>query len=352
MKWVRPQKLDIFSFLLVIPFVVMALNLIMFEDRVWKEREIWWVSFPLTTMLSFISFMIHVQYDHWVESRFPLLEQSSKRIALRSMVHVFVMTPSVILELLFFDFFNILSYEIQLSHVYMVLLVGLCVNIIIESLNEADFIFQKYRESRLEKANIESISISQEFDSLKNQVNPHFLFNCFNTLSSLISIDKVRAEKFLNEMSKVYRYLLKNNQESMSTVESEVRFIDSYFKLMETRYGDAVKWNIQIDKQYEHYVLPSLSLQLLVENVVKHNALSKEKPVTIEIFTSAGSRLVVSNNVQPRTVKALSNGVGLQNIRAKYVLLKQKGFQIVEDQKNFTVILPLIWHNDPSKLVV
>jgi LytS/YehU family sensor histidine kinase len=224
------------------------------------------------------------------------------------------------------------------------------VNIIFETLYEADYTISKYKESRAEKENIHQLSVAQEYDLLKSQVNPHFLFNCFNTLSSLISVDKQKAELFLNELSKVYRYLLQNNEQGVSTVENEIKFICSYFKLLKTRHGEAVQLNLQIDKRYEPYLLPSLSLQLLVENAVKHNALSKSKPLIIDIFTTAGNKLVVNNNLQRRTVKVLSNKVGLENIRAKYELLQQQGFQVMEDEKNFTAVLPLIWqHSITSK---
>jgi LytS/YehU family sensor histidine kinase len=106
---------------------------------------------------------------------------------------------------------------------------------------------------------------------------------------------------------------------------------------------------MQIDKRYEPYLLPSLSLQLLVENVVKHNVVSKTAPLEIDIFTIAGNKLVVNNTMIRRAVKAPSNKVGLENIRAKYSLLKQAGFQVMEDERNFTVVLPLIWNNHASK---
>ena len=187
--------------------------------------------------------------------------------------------------------------------------------------------------------------MQHEFDALKNQVNPHFLFNCFNTLSSLISEDRQKAEAFLNELSKVYRYLLRNNEDGLSTVDNEIKFIRSYFGLLRTRHGEALQMTIEIDKRYHSYLLPSLTLQLLVENVVKHNMLSRSYPLVIEIFTTAGNKLVINNNLQRRTVKAPSNRVGLENIQAKYDLLNQQGFQVMEDGKNFTVVLPLIWNN-------
>lgn len=190
------------------------------------------------------------------------------------------------------------------------------------------------------------MSLQQEFDVLKSQVNPHFLFNCFNTLSSLIVEDPQRADSFLNELSKVYRYLLRNNESSLSTLQNELNFIESYFKLLKTRHGEAVQFQLEIDKRYNHYLLPSLSLQLLVENAVKHNVLSKNKPLMIDIFTTAANRLVVSNNLQRRTKKGPSNRIGLDNIRTKYELLRQRGFQVMEDGRSFTVVLPLIWDSN------
>jgi LytS/YehU family sensor histidine kinase len=228
-------------------------------------------------------------------------------------------------------------------------MVGFCVNLIFETLYQADYVLEKYKESEEEKGMLQQLSMEQEFDTLKSQVNPHFLFNCFNTLSSLISEDKQKAEVFLNELSKVYRYLLRNNQDGLSTVSNEIKFIESYYRLLQTRHGEAVQINIEIDKRYEPYLLPSLTLQLLVENVVKHNVVSKNKPLEIDIFTTAGNKLIINNNLQRRTIKAPSNKVGLDNIKAKYNLLRQPGFQVMEDEKNFTVVLPLIWNNTSAK---
>src|SRR5688572_3515293 len=228
------------------------------------------------------------------------------------------------------------------------IMLGICINLVFETLYESDYMMSQYKLSVVEKQALHQYSVKQEFDTLKSQVNPHFLFNCFNTLSSLITEDKEKAEQFLNELSKVYRYLLRNNEDGLSTVKNEIQFIGSYYQLLQTRHGDAVQLNIEIDKRYDSYLLPSLTLQLLVENVVKHNVLSKNKPLVIDIFTTAGNKMVVNNNLQRRSVKAPSNRVGLENIRAKYVLLQQPGFQVMEDKNNFTVVLPLIWNQSST----
>lgn len=343
MKMFRPPKLELYSFLFSMPLIDLAINQILYENRLWEDYRVWLVSFPFIFVIGILSWYSHVSYDNWIEKKYPGLDQSKKRVMAKCLVLFLIMTPSILLIFFVYDLFHILGYQLQTAHLLKGFVVGLSVNLIFETLYEADFVLSRYKESRTEKETIQQLSVAEEYDNLKNQVNPHFLFNCFNTLSSLISLDKEKAEMFLNELSKVYRYLLRNNEESVSSVESEIKFIESYFKLLQTRHGDAVQLNLQTDKEYNVYMLPSLTLQLLVENAVKHNSLSKSKPLVIDIFTTAGKKLVVSNNLQRKTVKVPSNKIGLENIRSKYELLQESGFQVIEDAKNFTVVLPLIW---------
>ena len=343
MKFIKPTKLELYSFLFSMPLISAIINLVLYDDRLWKDFKVWVYSIPLIYGIGIISWYSHLLYADWVERKYPELNQSRQRILGKGLVLFFVMTPSIILILLIYDQFKILGYQFQEDDLFKGLLVGVCVNMIFETLYEADYVFSKMKQSALEKESIQELALHQDFDTLKNQVNPHFLFNCFNTLSSLISVDKKRAEVFLNELGKVYRYLLKNNEEEVSSVAKEIRFIESYYNLLNTRYGEAVQINIQIDKRYESYLLPSLTLQLLVENAVKHNIVSKSNPLVIDIFTTAGNKLVVSNNHQPLMAKASTTKVGLKNIKTKYELLKQPGFIVMEDEMNFTVVLPLIW---------
>ncbi|MFT3679884.1 MAG: histidine kinase [Ferruginibacter sp.] len=346
MKIFIPSKTKWHSFLFSMPLIDIVVNLILYKERFWTDSNVWFISFPLLFVIGIGSWYSHTVYEDFIERKFPELNQSKPRISWKAMVLFLIMTPSIFIIFWLYNYFHILGYHWQLRDVAKGLLVGFSVNLIFETLYEADYVLGKYKESKTEKETLELLSVQDEFDTLKNQVNPHFLFNCFNTLSSLISVDKQRAEQFLNELSKVYRYLLRNNQESVSTVENEIKFIQSYFKLLQTRHGDAVQLNIEIDRRYYQYLLPSLSLQLLVENVVKHNALSKSEPLVIDIFSTTGNKLVVNNNLQRRSVKAPSNKVGLDNIHSKYQLLKQNGFQVMEGEKNFTVVLPLIWKNN------
>lgn len=339
----RPTKLQIQSFVASMPIIDFLLNYILYDERVFSDYRIWLFSFPLIYLIGVFSWRGHTLIGNQIKYRYPGLKQTRKRILILALLLVPFMSISVLAIFFVYDYFRILGYRLNEDDLKLGLLVGFAVNIIFETLFEADFVLEKYKESVEEREEVQQLSLQTEFDSLKSQVNPHFLFNCFNTLSSLISVDKQKAEQFLDELSKVYRYLLRNNQDSVSTVEKEIRFIESYYQLLRTRHGEAVELNIDIDKRYRNYLIPSLTLQLLVENVVKHNVLSKNKPLVIDIFTAAGNKLIVNNNLQCRTVKAPGGKVGLENIRAKYALLRQPGFQVMEDEKNFTVVLPLIW---------
>jgi LytS/YehU family sensor histidine kinase len=178
---------------------------------------------------------------------------------------------------------------------------------------------------------------------LKNQVNPHFLFNSLNTLSSLVSISPEQAERFIDELSSVYRYLLQSNEQVLATLRAEIEFANSYYHLLKTRYGDAIQLTINIDSIHFDFLIPSLSLQLLLENSTKHNIVSTAKPLHIHIYTqTAPDRLVVSNNLQRKINPVPSNKMGLVNIMKTLQLLNQQEVVVQESEKEFVVILPLI----------
>lgn len=345
----RPTKLQLYSFVASMPLIAFVLNYILYKDEIFNRLSIWLISFPLLLVIGTLSWATHLMISDKIRVNYPGLKQSGVRIVLLAFCLVPFMSACVIFIFMLYDSLNILGYRMTMDDLKMGLAAGFSVNLIFETLYETDYILEKYKQSVEEKEAAHQMAMQQEFDTLKSQVNPHFLFNCFNTLSSLISEDKAKAEVFLNELSKVYRYLLQNNEDGLSTLQNEVQFVQSYYRLLQTRHGEAVQLNIQIDKRYDLYLLPSMSLQLLIENVVKHNVVSKNAPLEIDIFTIAGNKLVVNNNLIRRVAKALSNKVGLENIKAKYSLLRQPGFQVMEDERNFTVVLPLIWNNTSAR---
>lgn len=344
MKLVKPLRVHVYGFLFSMPFIILALNQILYDERAFAEWEIWVYSSPLLFGIGFLSWYAHTQYYFFIVHKFPGLKQTGERVFYQLLTNLIIMTPSVLLIFFLYDRLEFLGYRLKTDDLKWGYITGLCINFLFLTLWEVLYLLEKYRESLGEKELIGQLSMEQEFENLKSQINPHFLFNCFNTLSSLIQEDKKEAEKFLDELSKVYRYLLKSNEDGISTVEKEIKFIESYYRLLKTRYGAGLQLSMDIDKRYYSYLLPSLSLQLLVENAVKHNIVSRQQPLVIEIFTAAENKLVVNNNLQRRQISKHSTRIGLANIRAKYKLMKQEGFQVVEGENNFMVVMPLVWN--------
>ena len=202
--------------------------------------------------------------------------------------------------------------------------------------------YAKLRYTEKEKEQLEKDKLRAELNQLKGIVNPHFLFNNLNSLSSLIGENPVKAEAFLDELTKVFRYLLRNNQAELATLGQELQFIQSYYHLLQTRYGSGININIRLDGKYGEWLLPPLTLQLLIENAVKHNSLHKEHPLEIELSSTPGNWLMVRNTIFKREGVVESMGFGLQNINARYKMLHLPEIIIEKDQHFFTVIIPLI----------
>jgi Histidine kinase/7TM diverse intracellular signalling len=178
--------------------------------------------------------------------------------------------------------------------------------------------------------------------ALQAQVNPHFLFNSLNSLSALIEDDTRQAGVFLDELSSVYRYLLRANDQMLTPLAAELAFIQSYSHLLQTRHGNALRVVWQVAPPLMSRQLPPLTLQLLVENAVKHNVALPDQPLTIAIATDGHNQLQVRNNIQRKSVRVGSNGVGLANILSKYQMLNQPMPTILENEGQFVVTLPLI----------
>ena len=181
-----------------------------------------------------------------------------------------------------------------------------------------------------------------KFESLKNQLDPHFLFNSLNVLTSLISENPQQAERFTTKLSKVYRYVLEQRNKDLVPIEEELKFAKTYMELLGMRFEDAVQFNIPDNISNNELKIVPLSLQLLLENAVKHNVVSTSKPLTINIYEE-GRYLIIANNVNPKEAIGKSTKIGLQNIADRYGLITEKGVKIENNNKTFKVGLPLLY---------
>jgi LytS/YehU family sensor histidine kinase len=216
--------------------------------------------------------------------------------------------------------------------------------------HEVLYNFYELRRLDQEREALKKAHLQSQFDSLKTQVNPHFLFNSINTVLSLIHTSPAQAETFLIELSSVYRYLLQSNENQLATLQQELQFTHSYFHLLKTRFGNAIQLAVSIDEKWMQYQLPSLTLQLLLENAVKHNVVSLSRPLIISLNTQEETDkdtvfLIVQNNLQPKTQAVASHRMGLNNILSKFELLNHNEVIVTDKDDHFTVILPLLKSN-------
>ncbi|MVM28550.1 hypothetical protein GO755_00800 [Spirosoma sp. HMF4905] len=298
-----------------------------------------------------------------VTARYPSLHQSSKRLVLLGCVFM-VVTPMFVLGTLWgYTHFHWFGYNPHPGLLGRILVANVIANSISVGVFESLYSLTKWRENMLEKEQLKKANLQSQYESLKNQVNPHFLFNTLNSLSSLIDDEPQQAEKFVHEMANVYRYLLQTNRGpadhdgELTTLATELEFIKSYFHLLKTRYGAGIDLEVAVNEMDKTSQLPPLTLQMLVENAVKHNVIHANKPLLIEIKSAPGGYLLVRNNLQRKIIRSdrkpvLSNKAGLSNIKAKYRLLAQhrsgssptfaNDIFIEESSTHFTLLLPLL----------
>ncbi len=189
---------------------------------------------------------------------------------------------------------------------------------------------------------LEESAAQVKYQALQSQLNPHFLFNSLNTLISEIEYNPKNATLFTHHLSDVYRYILQENNQQLTTLQSELDFLQSYLFLHQARLGDCILMQSQIGTTFLEMKVPPLTLQLLIENVIKHNIISLTKPMTIDISVEEQNRvLVVSNQIRIKKTAAPS-GKGLKNLSERYFLLCEKNIEIENDDQQFTVKVPLL----------
>ncbi len=203
------------------------------------------------------------------------------------------------------------------------------------------YFYNRYQRNKIKEQQVIAGTASAKFDALKNQLDPHFLFNSLNVLTSLIEENPKNAQKFTTALSKVYRYVLEQKNKELVTVDEELSFAKTYMSLLKMRFEDSIIFEMPEQAINPESKVVPLSLQLVLENAVKHNMVTTRKPLHIKIYEDDGY-LVVMNNLQLKQIVKKSSGVGLENIKQRYKLLSNKKVIINQRAKDFAVALPML----------
>ena len=201
--------------------------------------------------------------------------------------------------------------------------------------------FNAWKQSILEVEKYKTESANAQLQNLKNQLNPHFLFNNLSVLTSLIYINQDKAVAFINELSKVYRYALDSKSAELVSLREELDFLYHYIYLLKIRFDSSISFHFNIDENKMNSYLPPMCLQMLVENTIQHNEASQAKPLQVSIYT-ADNLLKIENTIQKRSDETASSGMGLKNIQSRYSFFSDNKIEISNDGNKFMVSLPLI----------
>ncbi len=329
-----------------LPFISFLIPQLFFNLTPWDH----WDIFPQEWLEAFaytVVFWATFRYTMlWTRKRYPHFDQSRKR--LRIMIAFYILVVPVV-NFLMEKIVHICHFtgngDLYDPGAYKGFLVTYFISFAIIAVYEAVYYYGQLRDSISEKEEAKQAHIRSELQGLRNQVNPHFLFNSLNTLMHIVGEDPKLARRFLQRLSKVYRYILESRNEPLIPLQEELEFIHSYIFLQQERFRGNLQVNMQVDSLFHPYRIVPLSLQILFENAIKHNIISKENPLQIDVYINDDLQLVVTNNLQRKNQVIHSTRVGLENVSKRYRYFTEKEIDILEDEKQFTVAIPLIHPN-------
>ena len=270
--------------------------------------------------------------------RFSWLENPGKRFIF-GVLGVLVYTPAAVFGL--HSLYTTL-FRLSLTGINSIIYISIGITFIISFFLNAWHFLTNWRKSALETAELKKEQMATKYESLKNQVNPHFLFNSLNALTNLVYEDQDQAAKFIRQLSKVYRYVLDTQSKEVVSLQTELDFLESYIFLQKIRFDEKLRVNIDV-AGYEQTMLPPIAIQMLFENAIKHNTVAEEEPLIIDVSIEDEKYIVVKNNLQKKSIPVeASSGMGLANIKSRYEFLSQLSVEILETQTEFIVKLPLI----------
>ncbi len=284
----------------------------------------------------------NIYIDNYLNKIVPWQKSVKKRIAIQAPMSISYTTITIFISLFLFNKI-VCQYPQKQQDEFrtIALIIGLMTSIIILTIDISSQFLANWKKSLTEIEKHKTKTSQVQLQNLKNQINPHFLFNNLSVLSSLVYNDQDKAVDFINQLSKVYRYILENRESELATIESEMTFINSYIFLLQIRFDKNIQFNIEIDSEKKQCLIPPMSLQLLIENAIKHNEISTDHPLTITIKTK-NEQIEISNNLQLRTNQEPSSKTGIQNIIDRYTYFTKREIEIIQDEKSFIVKIPIL----------
>jgi len=318
-----------------------ALSIFMIPGDLWSFQVV----------LSNCLFSIGIGYPAWkgmsyiivvLEKKLPWLRYPIKRLIAQFLS--LTLFSGLIIFLGFTVWLN-LSEGVNLDTIFEMVLPSLKVVYIFVFLTlllgNTVLFFKNWKEATIQQEELKRAHLALQYQTLKDQVRPHFLFNSLSSLVTLINTDPEKATLFVHRLSDVYRYVLEQRENELVPVEEELKFLEDYVYLQQIRFGENLKVQYKVKLEPKLMVIP-LSIQMLVENAIKHNEISADRPLTIEILSTGQNHIIIKNNLQKKEVPEQSLGMGIENLRKRIEVFSKEPLQIFEESGAFVVRIPTI----------
>lgn len=299
------------------------------------------LSFLYTIAIAFIIWQGNRYLLFSLQSYFDWLNKPVKKIiALLLAVSFFTIPVSYLMLIAWYHIFT--NETVNWNVIFSATLIIMICVIFITHVYETVFLVKKAESDKLKNEQLERSKVQAELEALKNQIDPHFIFNSLNTLSYLIEQDAVKAKLFNNSLADVYRYILQNKTRDLVLLREEMSFMNDYFSLLKIRFEEAVQLKNTVDKaMLDAFLIPPISLQVLMENVIKHNDFSDLSPLVMSL-TFNNNMLMMKNEIKKKTLRKPSSQTGLQNLNERYKLITNQSIQVASDEHTFEVWLPVL----------
>jgi len=331
-------KKRIFSIIIAALAINTTMKLTVFAEMPTKNRSF---DILFTIIVTATIWYGNIAIYNYLDKKADWVKAFKKRLILQILL-ILVYSSTVIFALIFI--YNSTIYcggNGGINSVKQATIVGLIASVLIMLIEIAGIFFHNWKNSLVEVERYKTESTQAQLQNLKNQINPHFLFNNLSVLSGLVYENQDKSVEFINQLAKVYRYILDNRNMELVSLAEELESLKSYNYLLMIRFGDGLQIKYDILDQLTDKLLPPLCLQMLVENVIKHNEINKEKPLVIKIASHC-NRVSVINDIQPRIQLEESTKTGLTNIQARYAFFTDEKITIEKGDHIFSVTLPLL----------
>jgi two-component system, LytTR family, sensor kinase len=330
-----------FSILMPLYFVALA---VLEDEKRSLLSTCYWVSYnaSMTFTVSALLQLSNVYFIHYLEFNYPWKTHLKLRLCIEiTCVFIYTILITTIVEFLFL---SVYFHENFWRDLFRANVYALVLNDIVILCYEGIYVFKQWKKALIEAERLQKEHILFQYETLRSQVNPHFLFNNLNTLTAIVQKDPNQAVVFIKELSKVYRNILDYKDKLVINLEEELKLVDSFVYLQKIRFGDNLSISYQIPEDKLQELVPPFSLQLLIENAIKHNVASTKRPLHILIQVE-NNYLIVSNNLQKRNSENNSTGVGLKNLTNRYELISESLPEFVLTTDEYIAKIPLIQEN-------